>query len=92
MEPSGRGEQSKGGRGAHGFGNVDQEALEAEKDPTSAAPATEEGAEAEAAAEPIVEAEPEPGTPQQDPLYLSSTRTLRRTSHFLFMLIVNLHY
>ena len=60
---SGRGEQSKGGRGAHGFGNVDQEALEAEKDPASAAPATEEGAEAEAPAEPVVEAEPEPGKP-----------------------------
>lgn len=58
---SGRGEQSKGGRGAHGFGNVDQEALEAEKDPSSAAPATEDGAEAEATAEPVVEAEPEPG-------------------------------
>lgn len=61
LQYSGRGEQSKGGRGAHGFGNVDQEALEAEKDPASAAPATEEGAEAEAPAEPVVEAEPEPG-------------------------------
>jgi hypothetical protein len=80
LKPSGRGEQSKGGRGAHGFGNVDQEALEAEKDPTSAAPATEEGAEAEAAAEPIVEAEPEPGTLQLDPLYVSSIHILSHTS------------
>ena len=59
---SGRGEQSKGGRGAHGFGNEGQEALEAEKDPASAAPATEEAAAGEEVpAEPVVEAEPEPG-------------------------------
>jgi hypothetical protein len=62
---SGRGEQSKGGRGAHSFGNPEQEAHEAEKDPASAAPDSEivggwgEGA-AEVAAEPVVEAEPEP--------------------------------
>jgi hypothetical protein len=38
---SGRGEQSKGGRGAHSFGNPEQEAHEAEKDPASAAPDSE---------------------------------------------------
>lgn len=56
---SGRGDQSKGGRGAHGFGNEGQEALEAQKDPASANPVVE--GQEEVAPEPVVEAEPEPG-------------------------------
>lgn len=71
---TGRGrELSKGGRGAHGFGNVNQDALEAEKDPhaldgdAEAVEKTEGDATADAeasweSAEPTVEAEPEPVT------------------------------
>ena len=61
---SGRGDQSKGGRGAHGFGNEGQEALEAQKDPASANPDVE--GQEEIAAEPVVEAEPEPGKSSHD--------------------------
>ena len=61
---SGRGDQSKGGRGAHGFGNEGQEALEAQKDPASANPDVE--GQEEIAAEPVVEAEPEPGEQSSD--------------------------
>lgn len=38
-----RGEQSKGGRGAHGFGSAKQDAEEAQKDPESALKPTTEG-------------------------------------------------
>lgn len=56
------GEQRRGGRGPHGLGNVDQEAQEAEKDPSTAvpevedatAPEEEEAAPAEPAAPPTL--------------------------------------
>jgi hypothetical protein len=54
---------SKGGRGPYGFGNVEQEALEAEKDPSNAE-VVNESAEPETAAdnETSPAAEPEPAT------------------------------
>ena len=61
--PDSDGSQSKGGRGAHGFGSAGQEAQDAEKDPNSAEVPVEgvDGEEGDPAAssEPIVEAEPE---------------------------------
>jgi hypothetical protein len=56
----GRGEQSRGGRGAFGFGNPAQEAHDAERDPASADVAVESPDNGETAA---VEEEPESNEP-----------------------------
>eukprot|EP01037_Dinobryon_pediforme_P018748 gene18748-19052_t len=56
----GRGEQHRGGRGPYGFGNVKQDALEAEKDPATAEPEIEAVDEAAAAVTDGEVAVPEP--------------------------------
>jgi plasminogen activator inhibitor 1 RNA-binding protein len=72
-------EQSKGGRGAHAFGNEEQEAQQAEKDPASAEAPVEEGEDAAAESEPIVEAEPEPNVMTLDD-YLAKRNEARANS------------